>query len=343
MSSKIKRIVSLFMLSALIMTSLIGCGNSSDNGSAGDSPKRQFFTFAANPSSSAFYPYWVAVGKAVQDTYPEFQVTVSESQGAVDIVNRIRSGESILGNSVSSSDFDNYNGKGTFEGQPDQTARILWYYAESPMYICVSKDSGIKDITELNGQKYNLGGTGTSGAALANDIFKLLGINVDSFESSQSDAADAYASRQIKGTVKFGSTSGDSYIMQLNAALPIEVLSFTDAQIDQITTTFPYLSKSVIPAGTYDGIDYEIKTVAFYQGATSTTRLSQEDGYKVVKAVYDDGKAVIDAGFPSGANVDILELAKISSIPLHAGTVQYMKEIGKEVPENLIPEEYQQQ
>lgn len=340
MKQNTKKIISLMVLSILMMTTLIGCGANNDASGESLSPKRQFFTFAANPSSSAFYPYWVAVGKAVQDTYPEYQVTVSESQGAVDIANRIRSGESILGNSVSSTDYENYNGKGTFEGQPDSTARILWYYAESPMYICVSKDSGIKDIAELNGQKYNLGGTGTSGAVLANDILNLLGIKVDSFESSQSDAADAYASRQIKGTIKFGSTSGDSYIMQLNAALPIEVLSFTDEQLDQITSAFPYLSKSTIPAGTYDGIDYEIKTVAFYQGATSTTKLSQEDGYKVIKAVYDDGKAIIDAGFPSGANVDVLELALLSSVPLHAGTVQYMIEQGKEVPENLIPEEY---
>ena len=31
---------------------------------------------------------------------------------------------------------------------------------------------------------------------------------------------------------------------------------------------------------------------------------------------------------------------KIMSIPLHAGTVQYLTEIGVDVPEELIPEEY---
>lgn len=342
MNFKMRKMFSILMIGTMIMISITGCSSTKSETSTneGQTATKKYVTFAANPSSSAFYPYWVAVGKAVQETYPEFQVTVSESQGAVDIVNRIRSGESILGNSISTTDFENYNGTGAFEGKPDKEARVLWYYAVSPMYICVSKDSGITDVSELNGQKYNLGGTGTSGAVLASDIFELLNIKIDSFESSQSDAADAYASRQIKGTIKFGSVSADSYVMQLNAALPVDVLFFTDEQLDKITTEFPYLKEITIPAGTYDGIDYEVKTVAFYQGSTSTTKLSQEEGYKVVKAVYDDGKSIIDAGFPTGANDDILEMALISSIPLHAGTVQYMVEIGMDVPEELIPEEY---
>lgn len=342
MNFKIRKMFLTLAIGIMIMASITGCSSPKENGSTDGSQNEQkkYVTFAANPSSSAFYPYWVAVGKAVQETYPEFQVTVSESQGAVDIVNRIRSGESILGNSISTTDFENYTGTGAFEGNADNTARVLWYYAVSPMYICTSQDSGITNVSDLAGQKFNLGGTGTSGAVLANDIFNLLGIKVDSFESSQSDAADAYASRQIKGTIKFGSVSGDSYVMQLNAALPINIVSFTDEQLEKITTAFPYLKEITIPAGTYEGIDYEVKTVAFYQGAASTTKLTQEEGYKIIKSVYDDGKAIIDAGFPTGANNDILEMALISSIPLHAGTVQYMVEKGMEVPKELIPAEY---
>jgi TRAP transporter TAXI family solute receptor len=208
------------------------------------------------------------------------------------------------------------------------------------MIVSVSKDSGISEIDGLSGERYNYGGTGTTGALVAKNIFDLLGINVNSFEASQSDAADAYSSRQIRGTIKFGSIAADSYVMQLNAALPINILGFTDEQIEKITKEYPYLSEITIPAGVYEGVDYEVKTVAFYQGATSTTNLSQEDGYKIVKAVYELGKATIDAGFPMGANDDIMKMALTSPIPLHAGTVQYMMEIGIDVPQDLIPEEY---
>ena len=344
MLKKYNKAIVFIIILAMSLVSVTGCGggNSGDGSENDAAPKKQYVTFAANPSSSAFYPYWVAVGKAVGETYPEFQITVSESQGAVDIANRIRSGESILGNCVSTTDFQNYNGVGAFEGKPNKDARTLWYYAVSPMIVCVAREGDVESLEDLNGVKYNLGGTGTSGAVVSNDIFNLLGIEVDSFESSQSDAADAYASRQIEGTIKFGSLAGDSYVMRLNAALAVDILSFSDEQIKKITTEFPYLSAITIPGGTYDGIDYDVNTVAFYQGATSTTNLSQEDGYKVVKAVNDDGKKIINAGFPANETADILGMALTSPIPLHSGTVQYMKEMGMEVPDHLIPEEYQE-
>jgi TRAP-type uncharacterized transport system substrate-binding protein len=68
-------------------------------------------TFAAPPASSALYPYWVAVGKAIQSVYPEYQISVSESQGAVDISKRVRTGDADVGNCVSSTDYENYYGK----------------------------------------------------------------------------------------------------------------------------------------------------------------------------------------------------------------------------------------
>jgi hypothetical protein len=340
MKMKSKLIGSILVL-VLVIASFTGCSQEAENGAEASTPKKIYYTFAANPASSAFYPYWVAVGKAVQDTYPEFQVTVSESQGAIDIANRIRSGESILGNCTTSVDYENYNGLGKFEGNPNIEARTLWYYAAAPMYIAVSEDCGAESIADLEGLKYNLGGTGTSGASLTNEIFQLLGIEVDSFESSQADAANAFSSRQIEGTVKFGTLKGDSYVMQLSAARSVKLLSFTEEEVELVLEAFPYLSKVIIPANTYDGQEADLLTVAFNQGAASTTKLTQEEGYKIVKAVDVEGRAVIDAGFPIGKDTDILELALNSPIPLHAGTVQLMVERGIEVPQDLIPEEYE--
>ena len=51
--------------------------------------------------------------------YPEYQVDISETQGAVDSTNRVVSGELEMGISTSATDYENYYGEGSWEGQPD--------------------------------------------------------------------------------------------------------------------------------------------------------------------------------------------------------------------------------
>lgn len=308
-------------------------------GSLSAAPKNQFMTFAAPPASSALYPYWVAVGKAISSAYPEYRITVSESQGAVDIAKRVRKGDIIVGNCVSSTDYENYFGEGTFKGTPFKDLRILWYYETTPEQIAVTKSSDVKTLADLNGKKLNPGGTGTSAAAIMYSIMNLFNIKPNYFEAGQADAADAYSNRQIIGTVKLG-PAPDSYILQLIAAQPTALINIPDAEVAQIVKKYPYLIAFTIPAKMYKGIDNATQTVATIQGAQTTTKLSQEDGYKMIKAMWEGGKKVWQTAYPQGANTNILELSLKSSIPLHAGTVQYLKEKGYEVPANLIPPEY---
>lgn len=331
-----KRKIALVLSIALTFTLLSGCSLKSGTGS---SKKNQYFTFAAPPSSSALYPYWVSVGKAISTVYPQYKITVSESQGAVDIAKRIRSGEVKVGNCVSSTDYENYNGTGAFDGKPYNKLRILWYYETTPEQFAVSESSGVKTVYDLAGKKFNPGGTGTSAAAITYSVLKLLGVSPSYFEAGQSDAADAYSNRQIIGTVKLGPIN-DSYIMQLIAAQPVRLLSFSDEDMAKITKEYPYLIAATIPSGTYKGVNYDVKTIATLQGAQTTSDLSEEDGYNMIKAMCEGGKSVWQNAYSQGAKNDILALSLKSSIPLQAGTVKYLKEKGYKVPSNLIPPEY---
>jgi TRAP-type uncharacterized transport system substrate-binding protein len=57
----------------------------------------------------------------------------------------------------------------------------------------------------------------------------------------------------------------------------------------------------------------------------------------MIKAMLEDGKSIWQAAYPTGADNDYIKLTLESSVPLHAGTVQYLKEQGVTVPANLIP------
>ena len=70
---------------------------------------------------------------------------------------------------------------------------------------------------------------------------------------------------------------------------------------------------------------------------------SQEMGYRLFKAMWEDGKSIWQSAYPVGATNDVPEMTlQAASTPLHAGTVQYLKEHGYTVPAHLIPPEYKE-
>lgn len=63
-------------------------------------------------------------------------------------------------------------------------------------------------------------------------------MNPDYFVASQADAADAYSNREIVGTIKLGPVV-DSYVMQLNASVPVNVINLSDEEIAKIIEAYP--------------------------------------------------------------------------------------------------------
>jgi TRAP transporter TAXI family solute receptor len=307
----------------------------------GRAEARRFMTFGAPPASSNYYPYWVAVAQVIHAAIPEFQISVAESQGAVHIIRKLRAGIIQIGNAQSTSDYESFFGQAIFEGDPFKEARILWYFDESPIQFIVAREHGIRSVQDLEGRRFNPGGTGTAVAVTARQIFDVLGVNPDFFEAGQASAAEAIVNRHIIGTVKTGNIDGpDSFVLQLKASLPIDLISFTEEEIEAITTAFPYLLPHVMLEGMYEGVG-DVRTVKIAMGSTATSSLSQEDGYRIFSAIMaPEGRAVLDAAFPNGAGQDIIDLTLRSRIPLHAGTVQFLKEHNVTVPVGLIPPEF---
>lgn len=321
-------------LSILLAITLV-IANSSSGAAAADKLETKFWTFASPLSTASMYAYCVAVAKTISTVYPEFNLTVSETQGTAAITDRIRNGEAMFGNSVSTSDYESFHGVGAFDGKPELTGRVLWYYDYSKYAFFASKAANIKSWSDLDGKKVNLGGTGTSMSTITRNVFNLLGIHPEFFEANKSDAGEALTSRQIVGMCSSGNP--DPFLMQICASIPVDIVSFSKEEIDRITSTYPYLVPIVIPGGTYDGIDSDALSFQFLGGVQASTRVTQEEGYKMFKAVYENPD-MWKVTWPNYA--DMIETALISPIPLHAGTVQYLVEKGVEVPASLVPSEY---
>ena len=308
-------------------------------GGSGEEDTR-YLTLSAVASSSGLFPYCVAIGEVLSEL-PELEVTVAESGGNVANAQELRAGEISIANSISNTDYESYTGTGaTFEGDPFQDFRILWYYESTPIQVFVAEDSGIDSLEGLDGQNFNPGGTGTAAAVVMHDALDTLGIKPNYFEAAQADAGDAYANRQIVGSVKTGSAP-DSYVVQANTNRPVKLINFTDEQLETVLAAIPSVTTGIVPANAYDGVEEEIQTLCTYQGIQVDMSFSQELGYKMFEAMWEEYPESWKTAYTNGANNNIPEMTlQAASTPLHAGTVQWLVEHGYDVPEELIPPEY---
>lgn len=339
-----KKVLALTLALVMVLATMAGCQPADPKSDPKPAPEKQevqHLTLSAVASSSGLFPYCVAIGKVISTHLPEFQITVSESGGNVDNTQQLRIGEIKIANSMSNTDYESYYGTGDmFKDKPFEDVRILWYYESSPIQIVVAADSGINTIWDLEGKTFNPGGTGTVAAVATRAALDLLGIKPNYFEAGQADAADAYANRQIVGAVKTGPYP-DSYVMQLNTARPVKMLDISQEDMAKILAALPSLKSAVVPAGAYDGMTQDALCMSAYQGIQVDTSFSQEDGYRMWKAMWEDGKGIWQSAYAVGKDNNIPEMTlAAAATPLHAGAVQYLKELGYDVPAALIPAEY---
>ena len=344
-----KKILAILLTVAMII-SMTACGASTapsaeapasngETAAAEEKVETRYLTLSAVAASSGLFPYCVSLGE-VLSKLPELDITVAESGGNVANTRELRIGEVSIANSISNTDYESYTGTGTtFDGDPFTDFRILWYYESTPIQVFVAADTGISSLEDLDGQSFNPGGTGTAASVVMHAALDALNIHPNYFEAAQADAGDAYANRQIVGAVKTGSAP-DSYIVQANTNRPVKLINYTDEQLATVLEAIPSVTSGTVPAGAYDGVDYEIQTLCTYQGIQVDLSFSQELVYKMWKAMWEDYADIWKTAYVNGANNNVPEMTlQAAKTPLPAGTVQYLTELGYEGPAELIPPE----
>ena len=137
----------------------------------------------------------------------------------------------------------------------------------------------------------------------------------------------------------------DASLIEVNLMTPLTVIGYSKEDVAKIQKDIPYMSFLERPKGSIKefpdvGPIWEECPIA---GAVATAAMSEEVGYKIVKAYFEGFAEVASAygpvkGFDPVA--DYFKYAGDDVVPAHAGLVRYAKERGIDVPARFIPPEY---
>ena len=305
--------------------------------------KEKRLAIAATGTSSGYYAYMVALAKAIHENEPDISGTVIETGGVTDNTNRLIRKQADLGLGQNIAAYQSFYGKGKWDNDPHPEIRVHYSFGATALVIAVREDSGINSIHELDGKRFCAGSRGSGNEKMLMMVLDFLGIKPKYYRATFGDAGEAVANDQIVGYSKWSASEriGDSQIVSLAITTKLKFLGIPDEDMKKIRAEFPYILPGTQYPNCYRNQDYEVRTIGALKTIHSTSRLSQEMGYKVTKAVWEK-KDIMGEAYSAAKGVNILKESLRSPILLHAGTVQYAKEMGIEVPQNLIPPEYKQ-
>jgi hypothetical protein len=168
-------------------------------------------------------------------------------------------------------------------------------------------------------------------------VFKALGIPQDSYKDSRLSFTET-ANALRDGTVEVGFWSvgpGTSSILDLATTHDIHIISFTPDQQQKILNANKEYSSVDLAGGVYRGVDQPVPTIGVWNVMICQKSLDTDLVYNLVKALYENQDYLLKI-HPSAAYTTPENAVKYSPIPLHPGTLKYLKEKGISVPATLM-------
>jgi TRAP transporter TAXI family solute receptor len=199
------------------------------------------------------------------------------------------------------------------------------------MHWVVREDSGVKSLRDLAGKRFIPGGAGSAGARFTMQVLDNMGIKdqVDLPAVDLNEGVQAVKNRRAVG-FSTASSAPAGMVSEISSTTQIRLLNLSDADYEKVSKRF---ARYVIPAGTYKGVDYDVKTMSLLVGTYTTTDLSDEVAYEITKAFWEK-RTVWEKSHPAMKLVKMEGLNQLAA-KVHPGALRYYEEIGFKVSDEL--------
>ena len=310
-----KRIISLALILVMLFA-VVSCGGAKS------------MTMATGGTAGTYYAFGGVLGNQIKNS-SNITVTVVSTGGSADNITGINSGDYQLGTVQSDVMAYAWAGTRSFEktGKIDTFRVIGGLYAEAVQLVTMNPE--IKSVADLAGKKVSIGAAGSGVYFNAMDVLAAAGLTENDIVpqyQSFADSADALKDGKIDAAfiVAGPPTPAITELFTTNTAYLVPI---DGAIAEKLMSDCPYYTVHAIPANTYKGQTEEVKTVTVKATLIVSASASEDDVYKVTKAIFDNIEAITTA-HAKGAELSIENATSGMTAPFHAGAAKYFAEKG---------------
>ncbi|MFK7764348.1 MAG: TAXI family TRAP transporter solute-binding subunit [Roseobacter sp.] len=225
-------------------------------------------------------------------------------------------------------------GEGKFDGKPHEKLRVVANLYPEDLHLVLPKGESIESLADLEGKRVGIAQAGSGTQVAVEIMLAEWGVtrdNMDEAELNNSQSAERLADGQIDAYF-YAAGWPVSAMVQLSNTKGMELHSFSEEDLQTINGLIPSFIPSQIPAGVYEGIDYEVKTPAVSAMFVVSSDLSDELVYGITAALWNDNtRNLLDNGHAKGKQITpatALDGVEALGVPLHPGAEKFYKEVG---------------
>ncbi|MBO6519813.1 MAG: TAXI family TRAP transporter solute-binding subunit [Rhodospirillales bacterium] len=310
-------------------------------GSAAEAQEMKFWRIGTGGAGGTYYPIGGLIANAISNPpgsrpcdkggscgVPGLVAIAVSTNASVANVNAIDAGQLDAGLAGAQSVTQGYNGEGKFEGNPKKNIRIIANLYPEDMHLVTPKGATLSGLKDLNGKKVGVAAAGSGTQVSVRMILKDNGIKAEEHELGLGQSTQRLADGQLDAFFYAGGTPFAALI-QLGSTKGFELYKFSADDQKAINKIIPYYVESLIPAGTYENITYDVPTVAV-NGQLITGKDQPDDLiYDITKALWNKNtRKLLDKGHAKGKVITLETALKGVLIPIHPGAEKYYKEVG---------------
>lgn len=285
-------------------------------------------SFSGGPEGGTFQYFSNGMATRLSKKVDGLKVSNMASAGSGENLRRVNSGEADFGIVYSGDTYLGRNGRLTKDTNKYENVHAISYLYGAPAHLVTLADSGIEKVADLAGKRVAVGGAGSGAANAAERFFSTLGLwdKMKVEFLGYSKAAAAIGDKQIDAFWVFAGFPNSS-VIQAAASNKIKILSVVDAGKEGgFFKSFPFYTEVTIPAGTYSGVDYDIKS--FQDSALWVANKDVDAG------IVENSVAEIFSAKGLKYMVQVKSTAKAMSVegalggivtPVHAGAAKFWK------------------
>ena len=307
----------------------------------------QFFRIGTGSAGGTYYPIGGIIANAIScppgaacntagatDGVPGLVAVAQATQGSVQNVNLIQSGNAESGFTQSDVMHWAYTGTGLFEGRPKlDRLRFIAHLFPEHIHAVVRRDSPIRSFSDLRGRRIAIG-LQASGARIGSEMI----LEANGLRAGREYTAEFL--NQAQGTERMQDRGLDATftVVGYPAAAFTEfcsrtgcrILPIEGAEAQRVIERAPFYGTGVIPRGAYEGMEADVPTLTV--GALWAVRDSVPEAtvYAITKALWSDTtRGLLDRGHAKGKEI-VREAALTGRgvVPFHPGAERYYREVG---------------
>lgn len=291
-------------------------------------------TIGTGSETGVYFPAGGAICRMVNRSRKDHGIRcyVESTGGSVYNLRALREGEISFGIVQSDWQYNAFNGKGAFvDGPAFKDLRSVFSLHSEMFTVAASKDSGIKDFSDLKGKRVNMGDPGSGMRQIMQNLMEAKHWTNRSFSEAKEmkpvDAAKALCEGKIDAMV-FAAGHPNGLIQEVTTSCGAKLIPVTGTDVETLLKNSPFYARTAIPGGMYPENAQNIPTFGIKATLVTTADADEETVYQMTKAVFENFDSFKTLHFVF-ATLDKSRMVSAGlTAPLHPGALRYFREAG---------------